>query len=157
MHNIFQNPLHPPVASRHNNMSRKNPPKSRQVLHEIFFNPQWKYKRWAKSIFLKQRPIFLRASSFGEYLNLQYRINKIVSQHSVDYHPSPSRLVLMIHSLIYSDYSLRLLKALSHSRMFVNFLSNVNVPPWLGQRLSEPKKFNVIFLLTLPRQDSPYL
>ena len=111
MHNIFQNPLHPPVASRHNNMSRKNPPKSRQVLHEIFFNPQWKYKRWAKSIFLKQRPIFLRASSFGEYLNLQYRINKIVSQHSVDYHPSPSRLVLMIHSLIYSDYSLRLLKA----------------------------------------------
>ena len=56
------------------------------------------------------RPLFL------EYANLWARINKVVNEHIVDYHPSPSVLTSRIYCLI-----CLLLRALSFSRTFVVF------------------------------------
>ena len=36
-----------------------------------------------------------------KYLNPQVRINKMVNEHTVDYHPSPSELTSRIHPLIF--------------------------------------------------------
>ena len=44
-------------------------------------------------------PIFCSPLFSENYLNPQARINKTVKKHTVDYHPSPSQLISMIHSL----------------------------------------------------------
>ena len=46
-------------------------------------------------------PIFYCSLFFEEYLNSQVRINKMINELNVDYHPSPSELTSRIHSLIF--------------------------------------------------------
>ena len=51
---------------------------------------------------LFQNPPIFWCPLFSEnYLNPQVRINKMVNKHTVDYHPSPSRLISRIHPLIF--------------------------------------------------------
>ena len=50
-------------------------------------------------LFQNQRLHFCCPLFFEEYLNPQVRITKIVNEHTVDYHPSPSGLTSRIHPL----------------------------------------------------------
>ena len=62
-----------------------------------------------------------------KYLNPQVRINKMVNEHTVDYHPSPSELTSRIHPLIF----LWTPKGFMFSpECFLNFFSNLYFVPW---------------------------
>ena len=75
-----------------------------------------------------------------KYLNHQVRINKMVNEHTADYHPSPSELTSRIHPLIF----LRTPKGFIFSpEYFLNFFSNLYITPWLRKNF----KFMVLRLL----------
>ena len=86
------------------------------------------------NLFILWCPLF-----FENYLNPQVRINKIVDKHTVDYHPSPSQLILRIHSLIFLWTPKRFISPES----FLNFFLNLFIPPWLR------KSFKFIVLRSL--------
>ena len=63
----------------------------------------------------------------------------MVNKHTVDYHPSPSELTSRIHPLIF----LWTLKKFLSPEYFLNFFSNLYIPPWLRKSF----KFMVLRLL----------
>ena len=83
--------------------------------------------------------ILCRFIFFEECLNPQVRINKMVNEHTVDYHPSPSEFTSWIHPLIF----LWTPKEFISAEYFLNFFSNLYIPPWL----QESFKFMVLRLL----------
>ena len=62
-------------------------------------------------LFQNQSPIFCCPLFSENYLDLQVRINKMVSKHTVDYHPSPSQFVSNDFKWVY------------FSRIFLEFFS----------------------------------
>ena len=118
-----------------------SPQKSKQVLHGIFFNLQCKCAEVSISPISKSTPpIFCCPLLFEEYLNPQIRINKMVQEHTVDFHPCPSKLILRIHLLIF----LSIHKEFISPEYFLNFFSNLYIPPWLRKSF----KFMVLRLLS---------
>ena len=75
----------------------------------------------------------------GNYLNPQDSINKIVNKHTVDYHPSPSKLTLRTHPLIF----LWTPKEFISPEYFLNFFLNLYIRPWLRKSF----KYMVLRLL----------
>ena len=63
----------------------------------------------------------------------------MVNEHTVDYHPSPSEFTSRIHPLIF----LWTPKEFISPEYFLNFFSNLYIPPWL----QESFKFMVLRLL----------
>ena len=72
-------------------------------------------------------PIFCCSIFFEECFNPQVRINKMVNEYTVDYHPSPSELTLRIHPLIF----LWTRKGFISPEFFLNFFPNLNISRWL--------------------------
>ena len=105
---------------------------------------------------------------FEEFLNPQVRINKIVNEHTVDYHPSPSELTSRIHPLTF----LWAPKEFISPEYFLNFFSNLYIPPWLRKSLKfillrllentfvrqkiEPNKNLAQVLIITPKTDGNY-
>ena len=73
------------------------------------------------------------------YLNLQFRINKIVNKHTVDYHPSPSELIskIQLHIFLWTP------KRFISPESFLNIFLNLYIPLWLRKSF----KFIVLRLL----------
>ena len=118
-----------------------SPQKSKQALHGIFFNLQCKCAEVPISPISKSTPpIFCCPVLFEEYLNPQIRINKMVHEHTVDFHPCPSELILRIHPLIF----LWTHKGFISLEYFLNFFSSLFIPPWLRKSF----KFMVLRLLS---------
>ena len=84
-------------------------------------------------------PIFCSFIFFKECLNPQVRINKMVNEYTVDYHYSPSGFTSRIYPLIF----LWTPKGLMSPEYFLNFFSNLYIPPWLQKSF----KFMVLRLL----------
>ena len=82
---------------------------------------------------------FSAAIFFEECLNPQVRSNKMVNEHLVDYHLSPSELTSRIHPLIF----LWIPKGFSCPEYLSIFFSNLYIPPWLRKSF----KFMVLRLL----------
>ena len=76
---------------------------------------------------------------FKEYFNPQVRINKMVNKHTVDYYTSLSELTSRIHPLTF----LWTPKGFIAPEYFLNFSSNLDIPPWLQKSF----KFIVLRLL----------
>ena len=73
--------------------------KSIQVLHETFSSTR--VQTCLYTLFQNQHLHFLLSSFFQKYLNPQNRIKKMINEHTVDYHTSPSQLTSRIHPLIF--------------------------------------------------------
>ena len=73
------------------------------------------------------------------YLNLQFRINKIVNKHTVDYHPSPSELIskIQLHTFLWTP------KRFISPESFLNIFLKMYIPLWLRKSF----KFIVLRLL----------
>lgn len=56
---------------------------------------------------------------FKEYLNSKFNMNKMIEEHSIKYHPSPSGSTSRINPLIFLQ-----------TRVFVDFFTNLYVPKW---------------------------
>ena len=56
----------------------------------IFFNSNTSVQSCPNPLFQTQRLLFLLALYFMEYLKIQVRTNKMVNEHKVKCHPSPS-------------------------------------------------------------------
>ena len=97
-------------------------------------------------LFQNQSPIFCCPLFSENYLDLQVRINKMVSKHTVDYHPSPSKLISGIYPLIF----LWTTKGFISPESFLNFFLNPYIPPWLQRWLTE----RITELKTLPKLTS---
>ena len=80
-------------------------------------------------------PIFCCPLFSANYLKPQVRINKMVSKHSVDYHPSPSQLISRIFLWTPKEFV--------SPESFLNFFLNLYIPPWLQKSF----KFIVLRLL----------
>ena len=63
----------------------------------------------------------------------------MINKHTVDYHPSPTQLILRIHTLIF----LCTPKEFIFPESFLNFFLNLYIPPWLR------KSFKLIALRLL--------
>ena len=74
-----------------------------------------------------QHPHFLLIHLFWRMLQPQVRINKMVNEHTVDYHPSPSEFTSRIDPLIFLWIS----KGFISPEFFLNFFSKLHTPPWL--------------------------
>ena len=94
------------------------------------------------------------------YLNPQ--VNNMVNKHTIDYHPSPSQLILRIRPLIF----LWTHTGLISSESFMNFFLNPYIPSWLLKsfkfivlRLQQihlwVKNLNLFICTHAPKQDSP--
>ena len=83
--------------------------------------------------------IFCCSLFFEEYLNTQVRINKMVFEHTIDYHPSFSKLTSTKHhpTFLWSP------KRLISPEYFSNIFPNLYIPP----RLRKSFKFMVLRLL----------
>ena len=93
-----------------------------------FFQPPIQVCRGTSIPYFKiNTPIFCCSLFFEEYLNPQVRMNKVVNEHTVDYHPSPSELTSRIHPRIF----LWTPKEFISLESFLNFFSNLYIPPWL--------------------------
>ena len=84
-------------------------------------------------------PIFCCPLFSENYLNPQVKINKMVSKHTVYYHPNPSQLTSRIHSLIFLCTPKRYISP----EFFLEFFLNLYIPPWLRKSF----KFMVLRLL----------
>ena len=67
-------------------------------------------------------------------------MNKMVNEHTMDYHPRPSELNSRIHPLIFLWFPQGFYLS---PDFLLNFFSNLNIPPWLAKNL----KFMVLRLL----------
>ena len=70
-------------------------------------------------------PILCCLLFFKEYLNPLVRINKMGKEHTVDYHPSPSKLTSRIHPLVFLWTSKRFISP----EYFLKFSSNLYIYP----------------------------
>ena len=95
--------------------------------------------RGAYICFRINAPIFCCSIFFEECLNPQIRISKMVNEHTVDYHPSPSELTSRIHPLIF----LWTPRGFISPEYLLNFFSNLFTPQWLR------KSFESIVLRSL--------
>ena len=102
-------------------------------------NSNTSVQRCLYPLFQNQRHHFLLLPFFEEFLNPQARINIMLNEHTVDYHPSPSELTSRIHPLIF----LWTPKEFSSLKYILNFFSNLYIPPWLRKSF----KFTVLILL----------
>lgn len=59
----------------------------------IFFNSNKSVQSCPNPLFQTQRLLFLLARYFMEYLKIQVRTNKMVNEHKVKCHPSPSGFI----------------------------------------------------------------
>ena len=84
-------------------------------------------------------PIFGCSIFFEECFNPQVRINKMVSEHTFDYHPRPSELTSRINPLII----LLTTKGFIFPEYFLNFFSYLYIPPLMRKSF----KFMVFILL----------
>ena len=90
--------------------------------------------------YFKINPLIFCCPLFSEnYVNPQFRINKMVNKHTVDYYPTSSQLISRIHPLIF----LWTPKGHISPESFLNFFLNLYIPPWLW------KSFKVIVLRLL--------
>ena len=96
------------------------------------------------------------------FLSPQVRINKMVNEHTVDYHPIPSEFTSRIHPLIF----LWTPKGSISPEYFLNFFSNLHMPPWLQESFqihywkiyllvknwicAPSKTFPQVFIITTP-------
>ena len=96
-------------------------------------------QRFLYPLFKNQRPIFYCYLSFEEYFKPQVKITQMVNEHTVDYHPSPSELTSRIYPLIF----LWTPEGFIPLEYFLNFFSNLYIPPWLGKSF----KFMVLRLM----------
>ena len=93
-----------------------------------FLQPQIPVCRCAYIPYFKiNAPIFCCPLFSENYLNPQVKINKMVHKHTVDYQPSPSKLISRIHPPIF----LWTHKAFIFPESFLNFFLNLYIPPWL--------------------------
>ena len=106
-------------------LSLRKQKETRQALHEIFFNLQ--YKCAYILCFKINASIFCCFNFFEECLNPQVRINKMAKEHTVNYDPSPSEFISRTHRLIF----LWTPKGFIFPEFFMNFFSNLYIPPWL--------------------------
>ena len=90
--------------------------------------------------FIINPPIFCCPLFSENHLNPQVRINKMVSKHTVDYHPIPSQLISRINPLIF----LWTRKGFMSPESFLNIFLDLYIPPWLWKSF----KFIVLRLLT---------
>ena len=67
-------------------------------------------------------------------------MNEMVNEHTMDYHSRPSGLNSRIHPLIFLWFPQGFYLS---PDFLLNFLSNLNIPPWLAKNL----KFMVLRLL----------
>ena len=101
-------------------------PQNKIKLHDIYFNPPMQaYKGTSIPHFKINAPF-----SFCplQYLIACISINKMVKEHTVDYHPSPSVLTSRIHRFIFTWT----LKALPLSKTFVEFSIKPLYPTMAG-------------------------
>ena len=84
-------------------------------------------------------PIFFCPLFSENYLNPKVRISKMINKNIVDYHPSPSQLISMIHTLIY----LWTRKGFISPESFLKLFLNLHTPTWLRKSF----KFIVLRLL----------
>ena len=106
-------------------------------------------------------PIFCCSLFSEKYLNHQVRINKMVKEHTVDYHPTPSELILRIHLIIF----LWTPKGFISPEYFLSFSSNLYIPPMLrkgiygikitGNNICESKNWICSFWLMLSNKTPP--
>ena len=78
--------------------------KSRQALHEIFFNPNTRVK-WCLSLLQNQRPLFLLHPSLLKNISTPGSGSMKSLTNSGDYQPSPPGLTSRIHPLISTELS----------------------------------------------------
>ena len=124
----------------------------------IFLQPAIQVCRGAYISYFKiNAPIFCCPFFFEEYLNPQVRINKMVNEHTADYHSNPSELTSRIHPQIFLWTS----KGFISPECFLNFFSSLYDPPWLWEsfnlRLLESTFVSqkIGFLLMLPSKTFP--
>ena len=97
-----------------------------------------------------------------DYLNPHVRINKMVSKHTVDYHPSAAQLISRIHHLIF----LWIPKGFISPESLLNFFLNLYIPPWLRKSFKftvlrllqihlQVKKLNLFIFTHAPKQNFP--
>ena len=75
-----------------------------------------------------KRPLILLRILF-QRISIQVRVNKIINEHSADYETSPSELT----SDTWSHISIDSLEFYLSQEFLLDFLSNLNIPPWLGK------------------------
>ena len=96
-----------------------------------FFQPPIQVCRGAYILYFKINTlIFCCPHSFEENLNPQIRINKMVSEHTVDYHHSLSELVSRIYSLLF----VWTLKGFISTEYFFNFFLKPVYPTMVVER-----------------------
>ena len=86
--------------------------------------------RWAYMPYFKiNAPIFCCSLFFEDYLNSQVRINKMGNEHTVNYHPSPSKLTSRIDPSMF----LRTPKRFNSREYLLKFSQPVYIShqPWL--------------------------
>ena len=88
---------------------------------KLFSTPSASMQRYPCPHFNINAPIFYCPLSFEEYLNSQVRINKLLNEHTVDQHTSPSELTSRIHPLIF----LQTPKRFFSPEYILNFFSNL--------------------------------
>ena len=74
---------------------------SHRLCMKLFLTRNTTVQRCLYHIFQNRRIHFRLLLLFWKNLSLQVRINKMVNEHAVDYHPSPYELTSRIHPLIF--------------------------------------------------------
>ena len=105
----------------------------------IFFQPLIQVGRGAYNPYFKINASICCFTFLEECFIPQVRITKMANEHTVDYHPSPSEFTSRIHSGLF----LWTPKGFISPEYFLNFLSNLYIPPWLQKSF----KFMVLRLL----------
>ena len=127
--------------------------RSRELLKDIFLPPKtireqtgsaWNFLQASIQVYRDVYIPYFKINacgfiSFEECLSPQVMINKMVNEHTIDCHPSPSEFTSRIHPLIF----LWTPKGFISPEYFLNFFSNLYIPPWL----QESFKFMVLRLL----------
>ena len=113
-------------------------------------------------LFQNQHPHFYCFIFFKECVNPQVRIYKMLNEHTIDYHPSPSEFTSTIYLIF-----LWTPKGSISPEYFLIFFSNVYIPPWLkkmfqihgvkitGKYICESKNRICSFLLMPVRKTLP--
>ena len=98
---IFSLMLNFGKANQKNSIMKGLKRRSRELLETIFVTKKKKKKADRLGMKFSSAPIFCCSLFFEEYLNPQVRSNKMVNEHTIYYHPSPSELTSRIHALIF--------------------------------------------------------
>ena len=118
-------------------MTPKKLEESRQAVYEIPFNLQYKCSEVPIFPISKSTPLFSTDPFFS---TLRSRSTKWLMNILVNYHPSHSELTSRINP---PHISMDSCKKFISSEYFLNFFSNLYIPPWLGKSF----KFTVLRLL----------